>query len=166
MNLKELKQRYQADERLAEICQIFSNSPLSHVQIKGMCGSVQALIAYGISKNILTEIKGKDTTYYTLTPYGEQQLSTMISIIIEGWKKITNAIQTKDIDTFMRMVKEYEYWIKYLRYTKLVSTEDADFVLSSYKEILKSRQKKKRRILETLSYIGFKTTQQLHEPIP
>ena len=101
------------------------------------------LINYGISKNILTEIKENSDTFYTLTPYGEQQLAIMSSKIIEGWNTITKAVQTKNVDTFVKMVRENEDWIKYLRYTKMISTEDADFVFNSYKEIIKSRQKKK-----------------------
>ncbi len=101
------------------------------------------LINYGISKNILTEIRENSDTFYTLTQYGEEQLKIMSSKIIDGWNTIIKAVQSKDIDTFVKMVKENENWIKYLRYTKMIPTEDADFVLNSYKEIIKSRQKKK-----------------------
>lgn len=102
------------------------------------------LINFGISKNILTEIKENSDTFYTLTPYGEQQLAIMGSKIIEGWKKIIKAVETKDVDTFVKMVKENEEWIKYLRYGKMITTEDVDFVLDAYKEIIKSRQKKEK----------------------
>mgnify|MGYP003634278945 CR=1 FL=1 len=52
MNLTELKKRYCEDERIAEISQNFRNLPLSHVHLKGLVGSVQAFVAYGLSKNI------------------------------------------------------------------------------------------------------------------
>ncbi|MDH3341071.1 MAG: hypothetical protein OEL84_07280 [Nitrosopumilus sp.] len=52
------------------------------------------------------------------------------------------AIETKDVNTFVKIVKENEEWIKYLRYGKIISTEDADFVMDSYKKIIKSKQKK------------------------
>jgi hypothetical protein len=100
------------------------------------------LINYGISKNVLARIDEKSGTFYTLTPYGEQQLALMSSQIIEGWKKITRAVETKDIAMFVKMVKENEQWIKYLRYAKIISAEDADFVMDSYKEITKPKKSK------------------------
>jgi len=102
------------------------------------------LINYGISQNILNKIKERSDTFYTLTPHGEQQLAMMSSKIIEGWKMIKNAVETKNIDIFVKMVKENEEWIKYLRYARIVTKEDADFILKSYKEIIKSREKKKK----------------------
>ena len=106
------------------------------------------LISYGISKNILSKTKEKSITYYTLTPYGEEQLAIMSSKIIEGWKIIMKAIETKDVNTFVKMVKENEESIKYLRYGKIISTEDADFVMDSYKKIIKSKQKKNNKNVE------------------
>ncbi|MDH3677792.1 MAG: hypothetical protein OEQ12_05765 [Nitrosopumilus sp.] len=103
------------------------------------------LINYGISKNILTTTKKKLDTFYTLTPYGEEQLAVMSSKIIEGWKAINKAVETKDVDTFLKMVKENELWIKYLRYAKIISADDADFIIDTYKKIIKSRQKKKTK---------------------
>ena len=72
----------------------------------------------------------------------------MSSKIIEGWKMIKKAVDTKDIDTFVKMVKENEEWIKYLRYARIITLVDADFVLNSYKEIIKSREKKKKKYPE------------------
>ena len=106
------------------------------------------LISYGVSKNILSKTKEKSITYYTLTPHGEEQLAIMSSKIIEGWKIIMKAIETKDVNTFVKMVKENEEWIKYLRYGKIISTEDADFVMDSYKKIIKSKQKKNNKNME------------------
>lgn len=101
------------------------------------------LIDYGISKNILSKTKEKSDTFYTLTPYGEEQLAMMSSKIIEGWKVINKAVETKDVDTFVKMVEKNQEWIKYLRYGKIISTEDADFIIDTYQKIKKSRQKKK-----------------------
>jgi len=106
------------------------------------------LISYGVSKNILLKTKEKSITFYTLTPHGEEQLAIMSSKIIEGWKIIMKAIKTKDVNTFVKMVKENEEWIKYLRYGKIISAEDADFVMDSYKKIIKSRQKKNSKDVE------------------
>jgi len=72
----------------------------------------------------------------------------MSSKIIEGWKTIMKAVETKDVNTFLKMVKENEEWIKYLRYGKIISAEDADFVMDSYKKIIKSRQKKNSKDVE------------------
>lgn len=58
----------------------------------------------------------------------------MSSKIIDDWNTINKAIETKDIDTFVKLVKENEGWIKYLRYGKMISTEDADFIINSYKK--------------------------------
>ena len=103
------------------------------------------LINYGISKNILSKTKEKSDIFYTLTPYGEEQLAMMSSKIIEGWKIINKAVETKDIDTFVKIVGENQEWIKYLRYGKMISTEDADFIIDTYQKIIKSRQKKKNK---------------------
>ena len=100
-------------------------------------------INYGISKNILTKIKENSDIFYQLTPYGEKLLSMMSSKIIEGWNTIIKAVENKDIDTFLSVVKENDDWIKYLRYVKMIPAKDADFVLESYREIIKSKQKKK-----------------------
>lgn len=99
------------------------------------------LINYGISKNILSKTQEKSDIFYTLTSHGEEQLAIMSSKIVEGWNAINKAVETKDIDAFLKMVKENEDWIKYLRYARMISVEDADFVINSYKEIIKSRQK-------------------------
>jgi len=100
------------------------------------------LINYGISEHILTKIQKQSNVFYTLTPYGEDTLKLMSSKIIEGWNAINKAIETKDIDTFVKLVKENEEWIQYLRHGKMISLEDADFIIDSYKKILESRQKK------------------------
>jgi len=76
----------------------------------------------------------------------------MSSKIIDDWNTINKAIETKDIDTFVKLVKENEGWIKYLRYGKMISTEDVDFIINSYKKILESRQKKNSKILKYLEY--------------
>ena len=52
MKLDELRNRYQADKRVITIAEKFKNSPLSHVQLLGTAGSLNAFISYGISKNI------------------------------------------------------------------------------------------------------------------
>ena len=52
MRLDELKNRYQADKRVITIAEKFKNSLLSHVHLLGTAGSLNAFIAYGISKNI------------------------------------------------------------------------------------------------------------------
>jgi len=109
---------------------------------------INDLISYGVSKNILSKTKEKSIIFYTLTPYGEEQLAIMSSKIIEGWKIIMKAVETKDVNTFLKMVKENEEWIKYLRYGKIISAEDADFVMNSYKKIIKSRQKKNSKNVE------------------
>jgi len=101
-----------------------------------------SLINYGISKNILFKIQKQSDVFYTLTPLGEETLALMSSKIIEGWNAINRAIETKDVDTFVNLVRENEEWIQYLRYGKMISTEDADFVIDSYKKILESRRTK------------------------
>tara|TARA_B110000046_G_scaffold15690_1_gene14991 strand:+ start:288 stop:3605 length:3318 start_codon:yes stop_codon:yes gene_type:complete len=52
MRLDELRNRYQADKRVITIAEKFKNSLLSHVHLLGTAGSLNAFIAYGISKNI------------------------------------------------------------------------------------------------------------------
>ena len=52
MKLQDLKDRYRADERVISISKQFRNSPLSHVQLHGTAGSINAFISYGISKNL------------------------------------------------------------------------------------------------------------------
>jgi len=100
------------------------------------------LINHGISKNILFKIQKPSDVFYTLTPFGEETLALMSSKIIDGWNAINKAIETKDVDTFVKLVKENEEWIQYLRYGKMIPTKDADFIIDSYKKILESRRKK------------------------
>ena len=52
MKLQDLKDRYRVDERIISISEKFRNSPLSHVQLHGTAGSLNAFISYGISKNL------------------------------------------------------------------------------------------------------------------
>jgi len=52
MRLGDLKERYQSDERIIAIAEKFRNSPLSHVQLLGTAGSLNAFVSYGISKNL------------------------------------------------------------------------------------------------------------------
>ncbi len=52
MRLDELRNRYQADKRVITIAEKFKNSLLLHVHLLGTAGSLNAFIAYGISKNI------------------------------------------------------------------------------------------------------------------
>jgi transcription-repair coupling factor (superfamily II helicase) len=52
MKLDDLKNRYQNDKRVTTIAEKFRNDPLSHVQLLGTAGSLNAFIAYGISKNL------------------------------------------------------------------------------------------------------------------
>lgn len=52
MKLDDLKNRYQNDKRVTTIAEKFRNDPLSHVQLLGSAGSLNAFIAYGISKNL------------------------------------------------------------------------------------------------------------------
>ena len=106
------------------------------------------LINHGIAINVIKEIKEKSNVLYTLTPFGEEQLEIMNLKIVEGWKKINNAVETKNIDVFVKMVKENEIWIKYLKYAKIISVEDADFIINTYKELTKSKQKKNNKDLE------------------
>ena len=107
--------------------------------------TITNLVNYGISKNILTKGTKQPETSYTLTPHGEDVLAFMSSKIIEGWNAINRAVETKDTDIFVKLVRENEEWIQYLRYGKMISAEDADFVIESYKKIIKSRQKKDTR---------------------
>ena len=100
------------------------------------------LINHGVTINIIKEIKEKSNKSYTLTQFGEEQLEMMNLKIVKGWNKINNAVETKNIDVFVKMVKENEIWIKYLKYAGIISVDDADFIIDSYKEITKSKQKK------------------------
>ena len=52
MKLDDLKNRYQDDKRVTAIAEKFRDSPLSHVQLLGTSGSLNAFISYGISKNL------------------------------------------------------------------------------------------------------------------
>jgi transcription-repair coupling factor (superfamily II helicase) len=52
MKLGDLKDRYREDERVLKIAEKFRESPLSHVQLHGTVGSINALISYGISKTL------------------------------------------------------------------------------------------------------------------
>jgi hypothetical protein len=104
--------------------------------------AITNLVNYGVSKNILTKTDRQSEPHYTLTKHGEETLAFMSSKIIEGWNAINKAVETKDIDTFVKLVKENEKWIQYLRYGKMISAEDADFIIESYEKIMKSRQKK------------------------
>ena len=72
----------------------------------------------------------------------------MSSEIVAGWNAINKAVETKDVDTFVKLVKENEEWIKYLRYGKMISADDADFIIDSYKKIIESRQKKNTKDAE------------------
>lgn len=104
------------------------------------------LLSNGIAKNIITEGTDKQEKFYTLSSFGEKQLELMNATITGGWTEIRNAVNNKDVDRFVNMVQENEEWIKYLRYTKMISVEDADFVIDTYQEILRSRKKKKADI--------------------
>lgn len=106
------------------------------------------LINHGIAINVIKEIKENSNKAYTLTSFGEKQLEIMNSKIMEGWKEINNAVETKNIDVFVKLVKENEIWIKYLKYTKIISADDADFIIDTYKEITKPKQKKNIKDLE------------------
>lgn len=52
MKLADVKERYKEDKRIKAIAEKFRNSPLSHVQLMGCAGSLNALISYGIAKNL------------------------------------------------------------------------------------------------------------------
>jgi len=52
MKLDDLKNRYQDDKRVTAIAEKLRNNPLSHVQLLGSAGSLNAFISYGISKNL------------------------------------------------------------------------------------------------------------------
>ena len=110
--------------------------------------TIISLLSLGISKNIITEVNEKSKKYYTLTPFGEKQLEIMSSKIMDGWNSVITAINKKDIDTFVKIVGENKEWVKYLRYTKMVPSEDADFILETYEKIIKSKQKKKKTSLD------------------
>jgi len=103
---------------------------------------INGLINYGISKNVLVKNKKQSNVFYTLTPHGEETLTLMSSKIIEGGNTINKAVETKNLDIFVKLVRENEAWIKYLRYGKIISSEDAAFIIESYQKIMKSRQKK------------------------
>lgn len=69
----------------------------------------------------------------------------MSSKIIDDWNTINKAIETKDIDTFVKLVKENEGWIKYLRYGKMISTEDRISLLIHTKNTRISTKKEPQR---------------------
>ena len=102
---------------------------------------VTGLINRRISENILIKIPKHSDVFYTLTPFGEQTLVLISSKIVAGWNAINKAVETKDVDIFVKLVKENEEWIRYLRYGKMISADDADFIIDSYKKIIESRQK-------------------------
>ena len=52
MKLADLKNRYCDDKRIIAIAEKFRDSPLSHVQLLGTSGSLNAFISYGIAKNL------------------------------------------------------------------------------------------------------------------
>ncbi len=52
MKLDDLKNRYQNDKRVTAIAEKLRNDPLSHVQLLGSVGSLNAFISYGISLNL------------------------------------------------------------------------------------------------------------------
>jgi len=52
MKLEQLKQRYREDRRVKEIADQFRDHPLSHLHLTGSSGSINAFVAYGISKQI------------------------------------------------------------------------------------------------------------------
>ena len=134
------------------ICTITDNRKVTIEEIVNLTKEnkeiVINLINHGIAIKVIKEIRENSNTSYTLTPFGKEQLEIMNLKIIEGWKKINNAVETKDIDVFVKMVKENEIWIKYLKYAKIISVEDADFIIDTYKEITKPKQKKKMKNLE------------------
>ena len=110
--------------------------------------TIISLIGLGISKNIIKVINEKSEKYYTLTPFGEKQLEIMSSKIMDGWNSVIKAINAKDLETFVKIVGENKEWVKYLRYTRMVPTEDADFILETYEKINKSKRKKKKTNLD------------------
>lgn len=52
MRLAELKERYKDDQRVKRIADIFRDAQLSHVHLQNTSGSINALLAYGISKQL------------------------------------------------------------------------------------------------------------------
>src|SRR5690554_6745977 len=52
MRLSDLKERYQEDSRVLRIAQQFRNAQLSHVHLKNSSCSINAFLAYGISKQL------------------------------------------------------------------------------------------------------------------
>ena len=52
MKLEQLKRRYTEDSRVLEISEEFLNSPLAHICLDGIKGSLTAFVAYGVSKNV------------------------------------------------------------------------------------------------------------------
>jgi len=174
MNLKELKQRYQADERLAEICQIFSNSPLSHVQIKGMCGSVQALIAYGISKNIPVNqffiMSDKEEAAYFLNDL-EALVGERALFYPSSYKRAYQVEQTDNANVQLRAevlnrlsAKEQHYFV--VSYPEAL----AEFVVTEKNlknntlEIHKNDTISISFLIETLDEYGFERTDFVGEP--
>ena len=105
---------------------------------------INTALKNGTSKKMIKQIRNGSTSYYTLTPLGERHLETTSSMIVTAWTTINNAINNKDNDKFVKAVQENEAAIKYLRYTKMVDADDADFILNTYNDILQSRKKKKR----------------------
>ena len=67
---------------------------------------------------------------------------------MEGRNSPINAINSKGIKTFVKIVGENKEWVKYLRYARMVPPEDADFILETYEKIIKSKQKKKKTSLD------------------
>lgn len=52
MKLPELKNLYQSDHRITKIAEQFRNHLLSHVHLKGLSGSIKAIAAHALSKQI------------------------------------------------------------------------------------------------------------------
>ena len=52
MRLAQLKERYQEDQRIKDIAEQFRDASLSHVHLKGTAGSINSMIAFGISKHL------------------------------------------------------------------------------------------------------------------
>src|SRR5690554_1888757 len=52
MRLTELKERYKNDDRVLSIAQQFRDAQLSHVHLQNSVGSINAFLAYGISKQL------------------------------------------------------------------------------------------------------------------
>jgi transcription-repair coupling factor (superfamily II helicase) len=52
MRLAELKERYKDDQRIKRIADLFRNAQLTHVHLQNTSGSINALLSYGISKQL------------------------------------------------------------------------------------------------------------------